>query len=706
MSFDLGLQATPTQLVAGRWAQWLAQNEPFGIALGDTCLVLLKRSGEVVIPFDEWDGCIDVKRGISWGGYVLTSSDGKQCWRISGLPWRYCKPFARALVDAYRQWAQPKVDQLDAAIPSLLNDIETFTAGDTYLRHSQQQVLVKQLKAKMETLSLSNGLAQAFRPTAFSTISPWLNEEATWLDQTNQRRVRSATLHHQDWLTHCLTPAMTDEQREALVVNQDHNLILSTAGTGKTQLLATRAAYWIHTQQATAEALLVLVKDAEGERDMRQYLKAYTLTNVPVMTPLQLAMQIVEQATGKPAPLSPLLIDEKARQKWLMSTLVKQWSTKESGQMWHRHLSSQWKIPGMSGGGEMEELVRRPQLQQWIWDHVLALIEKNISKSELSRNIDQQVSASAKSRVRSEMSLVWPFYESYQNEMLVNHHYDRRTLFAKAAEAIREGQAEMPWQSIMVDEYQDLSEEGLQLLEAMCTGEDLANKPTLFAVGDSHASVTGVSGDQHRLILRFKERFGYSHIGKLTQPRRFSEELAEIAETFMSHTMSVDEKVGIKHGDHASHLTVLAQPLMEAELSSVMDAHQGQASVLILGRLPIDCPDKLVSWQMRWPSANIRFMTCEESQGHEADHVFVLNVTRQHFPLVDNERNLLQFLKGKDDKELEWQERRLFYIALTRAKEQVWVCAEADKTSQFVNELLKDTRYQVNNKIKRVAQKR
>ncbi len=702
MSFDVGLQELPMQLAAGQWAQWLAQGEPYGVALGENQLVLSHRSGVIELPFDEWDGCIDVKRGIVWGAFDITSSDGKQHWRVNGLPWRYCKPFARQLVDAYRKWAQPKVDQLDEAIPVLISDIDDFTRGDHFLRHSQQQVLVKRLQEKMADLSLSNGLAQAFRPTAFSTISPWLTEETSWLDQTNQRRTKSAMMNQQEWLNCCLNPVMTVEQREALIANQDHNLILSTAGTGKTQLLATRAAYWIHTQQGTADQLLIVVKDAEGQRDMQAYLRQYTLTNMAVITPLMLATLIVEAATEAPSGLSPIIADESARQQWLTKMLVNEWSNKDSAIRWQRHLTH-WVIPGMRGDMQMDELSQYPPLLQWLWNHIAALIEKNISKTELSRNIDQQVSESAKARVRSEMALIWPFYQAYIEHMTENDRYDLRTLFAKAGEYVRSEQFDVPWLTIMVDEYQDLSEESMTLLTALCAGENMADKPTLFAVGDSHVSVTGVSGDRSRLTQRFKERFGYSNIGQLSEPRRFNQDIAFIAETFMSHTMPEDERSGIKHGDHGSHLTVLAQPLMEAELASVIEKSGRKASVLILGRKDGDCPDKLVSWQMRWPEANIRFMTCEESQGHEADHVFVLNVNRSLFPLVDKERNLLQFLKGKDDKDLEWQERRLFYIALTRAKEHVWVCAEADKASIFINELLKDPRYEVNNKIKRVS---
>ena len=700
MSFDVGLQELPMQLAAGRWAQWLAQGEPFGVALGENRLVLSNRSGLIELPFDEWDGCIDVKRGIVWGAFDITSSDGKQHWRVNGLPWRYCKPFARQLVDAYRKWAQPKVDQLDEIIPTLISEIELFTKDDHFLRHSQQQVLVHKLQGKMLDLSLSSGLAQAFRPTAFSTISPWLTDEISLLEQTNQRRTKSAIMHQKDWLDCCLNPTMTVEQREALIANQDHNLILSTAGTGKTQLLATRAAYWIHTQQAIADQLLIVVKDAEGQRDMQAYLRQYTLTNMVVITPLMLATLIVEKATQSPSGLSSIIADETARQQWLTKMLVHEWSNKESAIRWQRHLTH-WAIPGMRDI-QMDELSQHPPLLQWLWSHVAALIEKNSSKTELSRNIDQQVSESAKARVRSEMALIWPFYQAYIEHMAQNDRYDLRTLFAKACEYVNDQKFETPWLTIMVDEYQDLSEESMMLFMALCSGENMAEKPSLFAVGDSRVSVTGVSGDQSRLIQRFKERFGYSKIGELTEPRRFNQDVAFIAETFMSHTMVEDERSGIKHGDHGSHLTVLAQPLMEAELCTVIEKSEKIPSVLILGRKEADCPDKLVSWQMRWPAASIRFMTCEESQGHEADHVFVLNVNRTVFPLIDKERNLLQFLKGKDDKDLEWQERRLFYIALTRAKEHVWVCAEADKTSMFVNELLKDPRYEVNNKIKRV----
>jgi len=98
------------------------------------------------------------------------------------------------------------------------------------------------------------------------------------------------------------------------------------------------------------------------------------------------------------------------------------------------------------------------------------------------------------------------------------------------------------------------------------------------------------------------------------------------------------------------------------------------------------------------------FMTCHGSNGREAAFVFILDVKRGVFPAPERETGLAACLQSKNEGYADAEERRLFYVALTRAKKHVWVCADPEKTSSFVNELI-DDKYAVMNKIKRMKVK-
>ncbi|WP_205690508.1 hypothetical protein, partial [Poseidonibacter lekithochrous] len=81
------------------------QGDYYSIGLQDNRLVLESQTETDEISFDDWDGSIDVHRGVMWGTLELTSSDQKYCWTVHGLPWRECKPFAQDLVQTYQNWA-------------------------------------------------------------------------------------------------------------------------------------------------------------------------------------------------------------------------------------------------------------------------------------------------------------------------------------------------------------------------------------------------------------------------------------------------------------------------------------------------------------------------------------------------------------------------------------------------------------------------
>ncbi len=87
-----------------------------------------------------------------------------------------------------------------------------------------------------------------------------------------------------------------------------------------------------------------------------------------------------------------------------------------------------------------------------------------------------------------------------------------------------------------------------------------------------------------------------------------------------------------------------------------------------------------------------RFITVHSSKGLECDYVILLNVTSDKlgFPSNINDDILLRLVEPDPDNYPNAEERRLFYVALTRARKQVIIFTTTGKNSKFVNELLQD----------------
>jgi hypothetical protein len=86
---------------------------------------------------------------------------------------------------------------------------------------------------------------------------------------------------------------------------------------------------------------------------------------------------------------------------------------------------------------------------------------------------------------------------------------------------------------------------------------------------------------------------------------------------------------------------------------------------------------------------HIRIGTTHSFKGLEADIVFLLRACQGAFPLVHPDYVLFGMF-GDSEREILEDERRLFYVAITRAREQVWFLTETDRQSNFVSEVMGD----------------
>lgn len=137
---------------------------------------------------------------------------------------------------------------------------------------------------------------------------------------------------------------------------------------------------------------------------------------------------------------------------------------------------------------------------------------------------------------------------------------------------------------------------------------------------------------------------------------------------------------------------------LRSALDSIGSALKSEkASVLLLGRYRFLEPDNLARLGSKHPRLSIRFMTVHGSKGLEADHVIILSAAtnRMGFPSEIVDDPLLDLVLPEPEKFDHAEERRLFYVALTRARKSVIVLADREKPSVFARELVEIPEYGV-----------
>ena len=117
---------------------------------------------------------------------------------------------------------------------------------------------------------------------------------------------------------------------------------------------------------------------------------------------------------------------------------------------------------------------------------------------------------------------------------------------------------------------------------------------------------------------------------------------------------------------------------IERQLSG-LSASAGRASVYILARYNFCKPDDLQTWRQRYgPALDIQFSTIHSVKGREADVVFVLDVNAGEygFPSEIEDDPVLQLVMPKPERFAHAEERRLFYVALTRARSKAFLLSK------------------------------
>jgi DNA helicase IV len=294
-------------------------------------------------------------------------------------------------------------------------------------------------------------------------------------------------------------------------------------------------------------------------------------------------------------------------------------------------------------------------------------------------------------RLNSELSLCWPCYMAWKQMLTDQNQLDFDTMISKATQYVVRGKFKSPWRFIMVDEYQDISPARLDLISALCEKKKGDPKITsnLFAVGDDWQSIYQFSGADVGLTTRFVERFPHSTITELDTTYRFNNKIGEVANRFIQQNPNQLAKTLKSHVERKRNTVFVApQNRVEKILDQLNRSASEPKSVLLLARKNSNKPELLPDWEDSFRNLYIKFMTCHSSKGKEADFVIILNVDEGQFPLKRKFHHLDSALASQGgDNYPDAEERRLFYVALTRAKEKVWATYTAGG-STFIKELL------------------
>ena len=317
---------------------------------------------------------------------------------------------------------------------------------------------------------------------------------------------------------------------------------------------------------------------------------------------------------------------------------------------------------------------------------------------EIEKKIKKEKNKLVKQKNQLLLQMIYRIFLLYQNSLLINNELDFNDMINYAATLVKQNGCFKKYRYIIIDEYQDTSYTRYNLIKSI--KDACCSK--LVAVGDDFQSIYRFTGCNLDMFVSFKDYFPSAKLLKIENTYRNSQELIDIASKFiMKNKKQIKKKLkSSKHLDKPIKLFYY-DDLSDFEL--LLD-RIGSKVIYILGRNNRDINflvnnshfilhDNEIVYKKR-ADLKIVFMTVHSSKGLECDDVIIINLTNNMtgFPNKIVDDDILGYVNNVDVKYPYDEERRLFYVALTRTKNNVYLFASKRNTSIFVNELVSDNK--------------
>ena len=339
------------------------------------------------------------------------------------------------------------------------------------------------------------------------------------------------------------------------------------------------------------------------------------------------------------------------------------------------------------------------QAQGWIdpFIRLMATFLQHFKGSQLSFEQVMRRAADLEIRPRAEafLAVFKPVFECYQNRLEQSGEIDFHDMIARAAEHAETGRYHSPFRYLLVDEFQDIAPDRARLLKVLL---DHSPSSQMFAVGDDWQAIFRFAGSDISIMREFTKHFGISEQLSLETTFRCNNRIAATATDFILRNPEQITKT-VRSRIQAEEPSIHIGLPGEGKLSLLTEAidriaedarkYDGHSTVLMLGRYRHLHPQNLSSLARQYPGLCFTYKTIHGSKGLEADYVVVLGLCsgKHGFPSENTDDPLLNLVLSAPERYPNSEERRLMYVAITRAKRQAFLLTEGEPPSCFAEEL-------------------
>lgn len=486
------------------------------------------------------------------------------------------------------------------------------------------------------------------------------------INRLNKKYIKNELKISDNILSNINGYSLDKEQRIAVITDECANLIVAGAGSGKSLTMVGKIKYLIERKGVKEDEILCISFTRDSSKNLENNIKKNYNYNIKVYTFHALALYFLKDKNYNISDTNLLryIVDE------YFYFIMYDNNIKLKVKKVLNKIDTNYKTVLKSK--ELENLKR------------LIITFINLFKSN---NYNMAYFLKIKDN-KDILRFIIDIYTLYEEELKSTNKIDFNDMIILATNYVKNNNIKN-YKYIIVDEYQDTSYIRYLFLKEIIN----KTKAKIICVGDDYQSIYRFNGCNLNMFLNFKKYFGYTKVLKINNTYRNSQELINVASKFIMKNKRqlykklrskkrIDKPIKIMYGDNLKKL-----------LDKVLQQHK---NILILGRNNFDINRYFVIEKnniIKYKGANIKYLTIHASKGLEDECVIIINLKDDilGIPNKIKDDKILKYVNNNKDIYPYEEERRLFYVALTRTKNEVYLLVDKKNPSIFVKELIKDS---------------
>lgn len=491
-----------------------------------------------------------------------------------------------------------------------------------------------------------------------------------------------------------------DKQQENIVYdNSNHLLVVAGAGSGKTLTILGKIYYLVEILKIDPKEILCISFTRASSNSLKEKIEKEFFIPVPVYTFHKLALEILKEGNIYYDIADSNLLEHMIHEFFsitildypeYMKLVLNYFKIKSN-----KNILNKYKSFYNKKYHDIELLERL--ISTFL--HLFKCNNYNLEEFPIFlKRIKKQLSISNYKKEKIFLILALNFYLQYQKYLKDNNEIDFDDMISKAKDYVKDNGINNNYKYVIIDEYQDTSYVRFTLIKEIL----IKTNAKLMVVGDDFQSIYRFTGCDLGLFLDFKKYFPDAKIMKIENTYRNSQELIKVAGSFVMKNKKQMRK-NLKSSKRLNNpiKIIYYSDIKKVFKDLILDIYNNsKKSIMVLGRNNLDVNmlidndisvnnDKII--YKKYPNINIYYMTVHKSKGLEEENVIIINLENKYlgFPNQIKDDRILRLVSNNFEKYPYSEERRLFYVAITRTKNYTYLLVPKRNKSIFINEIEK-----------------